>query len=122
MGKKYRKCLKKVDEMYEYQGKNANRRKLLKETVFKEIKKALDRQFSLADNYSIELKPVEPGLLTDMQEIESGREYLVNENKTSLLQKLNEVAHEMGYGVPASPILVTGEGGNRENGYNVGNS
>lgn len=110
-GEKISEMSKKVDEMYEYQGKNANRRKLLKETVFKEIKKALDRQFSLADNYSIELKPVEPGLLTDMQEIESGREYLVNENKTSLLQKLNEVAHEMGYGVPASPILVTGEGG-----------
>ena len=65
----------------------------------------------MADNYTMEIKPVDSMLLTDIEEKESGREYIANENKTALLEKLKETERELEPDKPVIPLLMTGEGG-----------
>ena len=65
----------------------------------------------MADNYSIELRPIEPMLLTGLSEMKSNGEDFVNENETSLLSKIYETIWEIENGSDMPLILVTGEGG-----------
>ena len=102
---------KKIDQILEEIEKSAFQTKISAEKLLETLKRAMDRQFTLADNYTMEIKPVDSMLLTDIEEKESGREYIANENKTALLEKLKETERELEPDKPVIPLLMTGEGG-----------
>lgn len=104
------KICSEISQLREALRRSEVRKSFSKEIVFKAIKDALNRQFLLADNYSLDLYPIDPGMFTDLYEKENKKNYTANENNTSLIQKIEEMTigelHE-----DCGMLLVTGEGG-----------